>query len=507
MTGQQSDYKKKTLLLIVIATIARLLLSGLSELNNDEVYYWTYAKHLQWNYFDHPPMVAACIRFFTAGLRLDHEIFIRLTSVVCSALGTWIMFCIGKRISDARTGWLAACLFTASFYSSIIAGILILPDSPQLLFWLLSVWIMIVIVKQNSSVSIWLLLLGVTIGLSILSKVHGLFLWAGFAGYCLFHKRALLRNPFLYAGILITILLLIPAALWSLENQLAGYDYHSNRISARRFRPDSFFRELAGSFAYNNPVNVILLVTALVYFFKKRKTGIIPSLMLICWTGLPLIITVLAIALFNNTLPHWSGPGYTTLILVSALYLRSRPAATVRRIVRTAIGMTASAVVLAMGIINYWPGTLGKKTMPRYGKNDATLDMTGWRAFGKDFQTFYQKDIAARKDTPRTIFSNYWFPAAHFDYYVAKPSGLHVQAFGSPNEIHHFTWLNKLQPPLKQGESAYYISVSNFYKPVPEELAEKFEHVSDSIAIPQFRNGDTARLFYIFRLEGYKKRM
>ena len=34
---------------------------------------------------------------------------------------------------------------------------------------------------------------------------------------------------------------------------------------------------------------------------------------LLWWLGLPLIFTVLLLAVFNDTLPHWSGPGFTRL--------------------------------------------------------------------------------------------------------------------------------------------------------------------------------------------------
>ncbi|HJU46039.1 MAG TPA: glycosyltransferase family 39 protein, partial [Chitinophagaceae bacterium] len=265
MNSQPLEYKKRVIILIAAATFIRLLLSGIVELNNDEAHYWTYAKYLQWNYFDHPPMIAVCIRFFTAGLQWDHEFFIRLASVTGAALCTWLMFLIGRKLKDDHTGWIAACLFTGSFYSSVIAGLLILPDSPQLVFWLLSVYLMIVIVSSNDAtlINLRLLLLGIVTGFCILSKVHGVFCWVGFGGYILFGKRALLKNPFLYLAALITALMLIPSLLWTINNKMSTIDYHGSRIIIRHFQFDSFTRELFGSFAYNNPVNVVVLVISL----------------------------------------------------------------------------------------------------------------------------------------------------------------------------------------------------------------------------------------------------
>ncbi|WP_127132920.1 ArnT family glycosyltransferase [Pseudoflavitalea rhizosphaerae] len=494
-----SDHKRNTVLLIIISSIIRLLLSGIVELNNDEVYYWTYAKALQWNYFDHPPMVGVCIRFFTAGLHWNHEFFIRLASVMGAAISTWLIYLSGRSLKNELTGWIAACLFTASFYSSVIAGLLILPDSPQMVFWMLSVYLMIRITgsKSGSFINVSLILLGISIGLCTLSKVHGIFCWFGFGGYILFHKRTLLKNPFLYISVLITLGMLAPSFLWTISNKMSTVDYHGSRILIRHFQFDSFIRELLGSFAYNNPLNVILLVASLIALKWKNYS-------LVLWLGLPLVLTVLFLSLFNDTLPHWSGPAHSTLILLTAAHLSEVNSRKVKKWTTASISLTTMALLMAVCIINYWPGTPGSKSMPEFGKNDITLDMSGWRAFGKDFSRLYKDEKNPAKDSPRFIFSNYWFPAAHLDFYVARPLGLHLKAVGDINAIHHFAWLNKKLPELKPGEDAYYIGISNFYEPVPEAITKQFSEVTEPISIPQTRNGKPARYFYVYRLKGYQ---
>src|SRR5437868_10271589 len=88
-------YRKRLLYLIIIAAFIRLLVASMLELGNDEVYYYTYALHLQSNYFDHPPGVGILIKLFTLNLKLQSEVFLRLGSIVCAAIGTVISFCIG----------------------------------------------------------------------------------------------------------------------------------------------------------------------------------------------------------------------------------------------------------------------------------------------------------------------------------------------------------------------------------------------------------------------------
>ena len=39
-----------------------LIQAGTTELLDDEAYYWVFSQHLDWGYFDHPPMTALLIR-------------------------------------------------------------------------------------------------------------------------------------------------------------------------------------------------------------------------------------------------------------------------------------------------------------------------------------------------------------------------------------------------------------------------------------------------------------
>lgn len=510
MSNAQPSPASRTILLIGITVLVKLFLCPLVELNNDEVYYYTYAQHLQWNYFDHPPMVGVFIRFFTAGCHLPYELFIRLGAVVGAAICTWTMFRIGCLLQDDYTGWLAACLFTASFYANIIAGMIILPDAPQLIFWLLSVYVILYIVKNKpggKALNGRLLLLGALIGLSMLSKIHAAFLWLGFGGYILFHQRKLLANPFLYLSAVVTAAMLVPSYLWMAHNNFSTSNYHSSRISFQHLQVDSFFRELIGSVMYNNPVNVVLIVLGCWHIYAKRNH--FSGTSILGWLGFPLIGTVLLLSVFNDTLPHWSGPAYTTLIPLAALWLRSRSVynITAKRmpaVIKWALGLTTGVLFTAVALINYWPGSLGSAELPTYGKGDVTLDMSGWRQFARRFRDLDHNNRQADPSfSPACIFADYWFPAAHLDFYAGKPLNIPVRAVGSLGDIHHFAWLNQRLPSLPVGANAYYITVSNFYEPPSPALSRYFQSITPPVLIKQERSGQVVRYFYIYRLLHY----
>ncbi len=116
--------------IIIASTIIRCIIAANVGLDNDEVYYWTYALHLQTSYFDHPPLIALFIRLFTVNLNFNQEIFVRLTAIIGSALNTWLIYKMLCSIRNRQAGIYAASLYTACVYTSIISGLFILPDSP-----------------------------------------------------------------------------------------------------------------------------------------------------------------------------------------------------------------------------------------------------------------------------------------------------------------------------------------------------------------------------------------
>ncbi|PIY30880.1 MAG: hypothetical protein COZ08_10410, partial [Bacteroidetes bacterium CG_4_10_14_3_um_filter_42_6] len=127
---------------MVLSALVRGIIASVIELGNDEVYYRLYAMYPDWSHFDHPLMVGSVIQFFSLNLLFTNELFIRMGSIVFGTINLWLMFQIGKTIRDERTGFIAALLYTSSVYGFIITGIFILPDTPQGLFWLWSLYLM-----------------------------------------------------------------------------------------------------------------------------------------------------------------------------------------------------------------------------------------------------------------------------------------------------------------------------------------------------------------------------
>ncbi|MBS1563116.1 MAG: glycosyltransferase family 39 protein [Bacteroidetes bacterium] len=507
------DYKKLLRLLIAGAFLFKCLPAGFTELNNDEAYYRLYALQLDWNYFDHPPMIAVLLKIFTGNLLFQQEFFLRLGIMVCAAISTWLVYSIGRRTGDEQTGLLAAFLFTASPYCSVIAGLLVIPDGPQLVFGLWSVLLMIRIAcsaPDDRRNRVRLLLLGCSIGCCMLSKVHGVFLWVGFILYILLYQRRLLLNPYLYCAGIVTALFILPVLYWNISHHFITWQYHSNRVHlSGPLQPDSFFRELLGEFLYNNPVSFVLLLLSVGAFARGQVFMPQTPQRLLFLLGFPLIAVVIIISLFNDTLPHWTGPAYTTLIPFTAAWLRSRQKIGGRGwipgSVRWALAFTAILLLPAIAVVKWLPANPGKKEWQYLGEQDPTLDMNGFREFAPRFDSLYASDRSkALIGASPFMICDYWFPAAHMDYYVARRYGFRFLAIGGGAAIHQYAWVNESRPFLRVGDDAYFITVSNYFAPPSERLSGAFETVSQPVAITQYRSGVAVRNFFVYRMRGYK---
>ena len=502
--------------LIGLTILVKICLSFFLELGNDEVYYYTYAIQPDWNHFDHPGMVGWMMRLTSLNLYWVNTLSMRLGSIFCAAGATWVLFKIGTLLRDESAGYITAWMYTLSIYTSIIAGLFVLPDSPQLLFFTLSIYWMIKFVMdpQGFTTKDWLLL-GLFIGLATLSKVHGLYLWFGFGAYILFHRSSTLKNRNLYFGILITVACILPILYWNIQNDFITYRYHSKRVMHTGLLLDSFVQQIIGELLYQNPLIYITVLVSLLNWNRLKTAFQNEALPLLLWLSLPLIFTFWGLSLFNPTLPHWTGPGFIALFLISGVYWSDRRN---RRlidsdakhylpsIIKWAGGLLGALIIGFLLLVYVFPKQLGSDKLNNLGEYNPINDVKGWNDFTLVFEKMIIKDKQAgvmKGSTP--IIVNKWFPAGHILFYTARPLQMSVFAIGALEGVHKFAWLNsKLDQQdkgLKLGDDAYCIVPSNLPSDPLLLYGNYFDKIEKPDTIPVVSKGVLLRNFYVYRLK------
>ncbi len=510
--------KKALILLIIISTLMRLLTAHLLELSVDEVYYWLYAVYPDWSYFDHPPMVGWVIQLFTLNLLFDSELFLRLGPVLFAALNTWLIFKIGMKIKDPLTGLYAAFLYNASIYASVLSGVFIIPDAPLILFWLSSLWFLLnalptETIDRKSRLN--MLAAGIAIGLAGLSKYHGAFIGIGVILYVLIYDRRWLKEPSLWLAGLAALILITPVIYWNYQHDFISFGFHTGRVRpAMNIRPDYFFTEIVGQFAYNNPFNYVIFAGALIAWYRGRHYLNEDHFRLLLLNGLPLWIVFTSFSLFRSTLPHWTGPAFIPLIITGAAWLSSiLPAKHTDQKkllfpsrIKAPVYLIATLLILAIFVINYLPAGLGKKgDIKTWGENDFTQDMYGWDQVAANFLKIYQHDTTGKIMPPHAPLITFrYFPAAHFDYYFAYHANIPVYVFGPIDRAHEYYWINKFRGPVKKGQDVYYLAVSNWYKDPEKLFGTFFDEIEQPEIFEVRRSGVVVRYGLLYRMRGFK---
>lgn len=501
------------LLIISVNFIIKAIPSAMIEFGNDEVYYWTYALFPDWSHFDHPPMVGFTIQLFSLNLIFNSEFFIRLGSLILSSGSIIFLFYLVKRICSSQAAFISAFLFTASVYFNIISGLFILPDTPQVFFVILALYFGIPAVLSRDPSrkdSFYFILFGLFSGLAFLSKYHSLFLWSGVGLYILFYNRRWFKKSSFYLSLLLTFIAMIPVVYWNINNDFVSFTFHESRVGLfnRPVNLTSFLQFNAGQFFYQNPVLFIVFILTLVSLFRRRLAD---KEILLIFISFPLILIFLLFSLFQKTLPHWSGPAFIGLIILSSEWLSeklsTRPM-NVLRILFSANLLVVLLLILAPLQINY--GLLWHRSdsagPQKTGSKDLSLEMYGWKQARVKFQKFLEKKGIEEKDYDRVkIISNKWFPAAHLDYYIAHPLNMELLVAGNLEQSHKYFWINKKRK-INPEDFVYYITTSmQFYD--PEKLIDGYGRIISRDTIEIQRNGRTVKNLFIFGMKGSLKNL
>ncbi|BDC99514.1 glycosyltransferase family 39 protein [Persicobacter psychrovividus] len=506
------NWPKRLGILVGISFLIRLCIAHFTALGNDEVYYWTYAVLPDISHFDHPPLVGWLIRLSSLNLNFTNEVFIRGGALLIGSVNIVVFFNIGKYLKDELTGWYAALLYVGSVYCSIIAGTFILPDTPQSLFWLLGLFAFIKAFDENRQQDDHgkqLLLAGLWTGLAMYSKYHGVFLWMGALLYISFNNWRWWLRWELYAAGILSILIFSPVLYWNYQNAFISFTFHGERVDPNTgVRPLFLMQAVLGQIAYNNPINSVLCIIALVAAQRKKLT-IDPLRKVLIYMGLPLVLLFTGVALFKQILPHWTSPGFFSLMLLAAIWLRERknsqevlyPA-----VLKWSVGLILFIFVVGIIDINTGIVPLSHETAPtRIGRGDVTLDMHGWKDLRAPFAAFIKKEKENGKYLGNKMMSQKWFPAAHLDFYVATPLGFDMYGGGNLLDTHEYAWLTEARGGFKKGDSAYYITPSTMFVDAEGLYADHFQQVELATVIPVKRGGKLSRNFYVYRLIKAKK--
>lgn len=393
---------------------------GPLDLSPDEAHYWEWSRRLDISYYSKGPMIAWLIALSTS-LFGDTVFGVRFLAVVCSLLGSVILYRLGKAMYDERIGAATAVLFQiVPLFSAF--GILFTIDSPFLFFWILSLalfWKVIdnppqsPLTKGGIKGGWYWLFLGISVGLGLLTKYTMAFFYPCAFCFLLFSAghRKVLRTAAPYWALLASLVVFSPVVLWNAQHGWVTVRHTAGQAHVAeglRISWQSLAEFTASQFGVVTPVLFVLILTALWIARGKDREDSTPRGKFLFWFSAPVLVFFMVKSAQGKVQANWAMTGYITgLIAFSEVFIGrwERSRTSVRSIVIA--GIVLSLLVTAVA---HYPS---KFSLPV--KLDPTARLKGWNDLGEEVRGIYSE---MRKEGPVFVFSDSYQIASELAFYT-----------------------------------------------------------------------------------------
>lgn len=360
--------------------VLNLLQAAFTGLADDEAYYWYFSQHLDWGYFDHPPMVALLVWLssFMPGL-LD----IRFFSTLLQPLYLLLFWHVIKPADATRRDALLYVLLCFSQPLLQLYGFLAVPDAPLMFFTVAFLW---TYKRFRENVTLPnAILMGVAVALLGYSKYHG----ALVVLLVLLSDLKLFRRWQLYAAGFTALLLFLPHLWWQYSHDWVSFGYHLSGRNAWAYKYNYTLEYLALLLCIFNPL-------WLYHYWRgiadSRRNGL-PLRNAFLWIAAGFTLFFLLSTVRGPVQPQWVLP--VVLPLTAMLFYAARQS----RYVRTA-AIAIAVLFVAVRVV-------------------AVANPTGIKGELWQQEEIYGQIAEEAGDRPVVFMQNYTAPAK-YSYYTGK---------------------------------------------------------------------------------------
>lgn len=283
-----------------------LMQAGLTELLDDEAYYWVYGQHLDWGYFDHPPMIGFLVKL-GSGL-LPGELGVRLLPLLLN-IGTLLI--IEKLIENKNPLLFYAIALSMAVIS--LMGFMAVPDTPLIFFTALFFFCYKRFLEKYSFLNIFLL--GLSMALLFYSKYHAVLI----IFFVLLSNLKLFTRWSLYLAGLIALVLIAPHLYWQMNHDWVSFRYHLFESNVNAYKFSYTLEYIAGQFFLPGPFAGLILLPAT--FLYKPKTTLEKALR---FTAFGIYGFFLLSSFRGKVEANWTSPALVPLIILSHQYLNEK---------------------------------------------------------------------------------------------------------------------------------------------------------------------------------------
>lgn len=458
-------------------TVFHIFLSLNLGLTEDESYYWVWSRRLEISYYDHPPMIAYMIRLFTSifgnnliATRLPAVLSITITSI-------YIYKIINYLYQDKNKAFLGVALFNIIPVYAVLS-FMPLPDLPLILFYTISLYYFIRVIYEKKP-QLWYII-GITIGLGLLSKYNMFLVYPGIFFFLIYHKneRFWFKKKELYISFFLSLLFLLPVVVWNIQHNWASFAFHlygrHQRGGGPSIKPHLFLAFMLAQFIIFSPVLFTRLFKVIPANLNKKDVK------LLFFYGAPVFFIFMLASFFTKSQIHWTATAYIPFLIILVRYTNWNK-------FWRYIGIGA-AILLTLFLYTQSFYPVVKINPP---EADVTTDMHGWDKVGREVDKLYNNVIKNENNNNWFIFSNIYQITSQLTFYL--PEQPYVYCLN--NNLDQFDFWQDISE--LEGKNGIFVT-QGFYKVNPDKIYN-FERVELAKEIDIIRAGKGYRTFYVYK--------
>jgi hypothetical protein len=387
----------------------------------DELYLYACTLRPDIGYVDQPPLSIWVLKAFT--YLFGKSVF--AIRFIAAFFGALALVPLGLAIKELGGGKISLIIASLAFVISPIylayCGYYSM-NSIDLFLWGVAIYLLIRLRKrQDPRTWIWL---GITMGLALMNKIG--MLWFGFGlliSLITTKERHWLTTKWPYLAGGIAFLVFLPYVVWNALHGWPTIEFLSG--AADKYSSQNQLTFLAGQLLINNPANIIVWISGILYFVAvdKKRDGL--QLFII-------FLTILTILLINgHTKPEYLSPIFMVLYIGGGLAIEKW---TVKRrwiaylvIANQALGFVATPLAIPILPVEKYMSfsqALGMAPSTSEGHELTELpqfyaDMFGWENQAKAIAKAYHS-LSDEEKSKCAIFGDNYGRSGTVDYYADK---------------------------------------------------------------------------------------
>lgn len=416
-------------ILLVSACLLHFGLGALLGLSVDEAHYALYAAHLDWSYFDHPPLVGwiqwplVALGAPTWCLRLVPELLWLATALLVYRLAERLQAGAPQlprvpqspAVAVGQAGWWAVLTLALAPLPHVL-GIGLLPDTLLVFFTaaLMGITLDLMDARTVRRPAPWLVL-ALALGLAGLSKYTAILAAVAVAACLLIaHGGALLRNRWLWMAMAIALLLVMPVLYWNRANHWISFTYQAQHGSGGGWQFGHLVRFLV--------LQVLVYGPLLLWGGVAVRRGVASAVRPLALFFVVPFVLLAGMAGGGTSLPHWTAPAWVALAPFAGIGLARAVGQGRRRVVGVLAVAQGLLCALALGLmltggVPFISGTTGQGNSS--APSNPFADLHGWDQAGERART-----LAAQQGLHSVSVQN-WTLASRLGWY-ARPLPVHV---------------------------------------------------------------------------------